>query len=238
VVVVLVTISGVTVVTKSESEVPGLRRSQEQIRTRCPRILERRDRVRWIPRVCSRLLVWLLCPAAWLPLQAQVPVINGLVNAATGQSASSVPTVARGSLIAIYGSSLSVTTLQANGFPLPTQLGGTQVLFGTIPAPLLYVSPGQINAQVPFELPDVSAIDLVVQNGTAASTGLQVTLLAQDPGIFVAVKSSGSQITASNPVMPGDSLTIYATGLGAVLPVCPPGNQVRRIRRHSRLSHP
>ncbi len=170
-----------------------------------------------------KLLVWLLCATGWLPGQAQTPIIHGLVNAATGQNASSVPVAARGSLVVIYGSSLSRSTLQANGFPIPTQLGGTQVLFGNTPAPLLYVSAGQINAQVPFELLDVSTVNLVVQNGTGSSAALPVTLLAQDPGIFVALTSSGAQVSSSNPVMPGDLITIYATGLGAVLPGVPSG---------------
>lgn len=171
------------------------------------------------------LLLWLLCSAAWLPAQAQIPVINqnGLVNAATGRNSSSVPVTARGTLVAIYGSNLANTTLQASGFPLPAQLGGTQVLFGSIPAPLLYVSPNQITAQVPFEIPDVSAVNLVVQSGAGSSAPVQVTLLAQDPGIFVALKSSGVPVSVSNPVMAGDSITLYATGLGAVMPNVPSG---------------
>ena len=170
----------------------------------------------------TKLLVWLLCSTAWLPAHGQTPTISQLVNAATGHSSSSVPVAARGSLISIYGSSLASTTLTANGFPLPTELGGAQVLFGSIPAPLLYVSPSQINAQVPFELPDVSSIDLIVKGGNGQSEALKVMLLAQDPGIFVAVKS-GVPVSSSNPVMARDSITIYATGLGSVLPPVPSG---------------
>jgi uncharacterized protein (TIGR03437 family) len=96
-------------------------------------------------------------------------------------------------------------------------MGGTQVFFGNAPAPLLYVSPGEIIAQVPFEIPDVMTVDMAVENGTARSMPLKVTLLAQDPGIFVALKSSGEQVGSSNPVMPGDEVTIYATGLGGLI---------------------
>jgi uncharacterized protein (TIGR03437 family) len=99
-------------------------------------------------------------------------------------------------------------------------LGGVQVMFGSIPAPLLFVSPNQINAQVPFELLDVSSVDLVVQNGNENSAALQVTL--RDPGIFVAIKS-GLPVSPANPVFAGDSITIWATGLGAVLPPVPSG---------------
>ena len=127
-----------------------------------------------------------------------------------------------GALVTIYGSNLASATLTVNSFPLPTKLGDTQVLFGNLPAPLLFVSPSQINAQVPFELLDVSSVDLVVRNRNGNSATLNVTLLAQDPGIFVALKSGGP-ISSSNPVFAGDSITIYATGLGAVLPPAPSG---------------
>jgi uncharacterized protein (TIGR03437 family) len=172
----------------------------------------------------KRLWLWLLCSAAWLPAQAQIPAIspNGLVNAATGRSSSSIPVTARGTIVSIFGKNLASVTLADNAFPLPKELGGVQVLFGGIPAALLYVSPGQINAQVPFEIPDVSAVDLVVKNGSATSAALDVTLLAQDLGIFTTLKS-GIPVSATNPVSPGQSITIWATGLGAVLPPVPTG---------------
>src|ERR1700735_200800 len=51
---------------------------------------------------------------------AQPPVINpqGLVNAATGKSASSVPVAARGSLVSIYGSHFSTTVVTASSTPI------------------------------------------------------------------------------------------------------------------------
>ena len=128
--------------------------------------------------------------------QAQTPTINplGLVNAATGRSSSSVPVAARGSIVSIFGKNFSTATASADRVPLPIQLPGTgtQVLFGGIAAPLFFVSPAQINAQVPFELPDVSSVDLVVRNEFGASAPLNVTLLAQDPGIFVVFRDRKS----------------------------------------------
>ena len=143
------------------------------------------------------LLICWLCSTAWFLAQAQTPVINplGLVNAATGRSASSVPVAARGSIVSIFGNNFSSTTASANGLPLPTQLPGTgtQVLFGGIAAPLFFVSPTQINAQVPFELPDGSSVDVVVRNENGASAPLQVTLLPQDSGIFYVLKWGGGR---------------------------------------------
>jgi hypothetical protein len=97
----------------------------------------------WGKGKSKKALVWLLYSAAWLPAQAQMPTINpnGLVNAATGRSASSIPVTARGTIVSIYGNNLASVTLRANGFPLPKDLGGVQVVFGGLPAALLYVSP-------------------------------------------------------------------------------------------------
>ncbi|HTC88259.1 MAG TPA: hypothetical protein VK686_08165, partial [Bryobacteraceae bacterium] len=65
--------------------------------------------------------------------QGQAPVINlnGLVNAATGQSASSVPVAARGELVQIFGTNLADAPLAATAAPLTTKLSGseTQVWF-------------------------------------------------------------------------------------------------------------
>ena len=174
------------------------------------------------------LLICLLCSVASVPARAQMPLINpqGLVNAATNRSAFSVPAVARGSIVSIYGHDFSTTTAVANSFPLSTQLSGTgtQVLFGGIAAPVFYVSPTQINAQVPFELPDGSSVDLVVRNGFGTSASLEVALLTQDPGIFI-VWRLGSElpISPSNPILPGDTIIIWATGLGSVTPPVPSG---------------
>src|ERR1700733_10736541 len=152
---------------------------------------------------------------------SQAPVINsqGLVNAASGKSASSVPVAARGPLVSIYGSNFSTIVVTAPGLPVPSKLSGTetQVWFDSVPAPLLFVSPNQIDAQVPFELPDVSAVKLIVQTDQGSSSPLMVTILTQDPGVF-GVYRMGSKVNASNLIAPGDSITILATGLGSVMP--------------------
>ncbi len=101
-------------------------------------------------------------------------------------------------------------------------IGGTQVWFDGIAGALVQVAPNQITVQVPFELPDVSSVDLVVQNGSAMSAPLELTLLAQDPGVYVVLKS-GKPVSSSNPVVAGDWITIWATGLGAVVPPVPTG---------------
>jgi len=176
-------------------------------------------RTKW-PATVVLLSFWFFT-ASSSPAQTPGPVITALVNAATNKGSSSVPAAARGSIVSILGSNLATGPASSTGYPLPIQLSGTQVLFGGIPAPLLSVSPTQIEAQVPFELPDVSSVEVVVQ-ATEGSTTLQVILLAQDPSIFAVLKGE-SLVSASNPVNPGDVITIYASGLGAVFPAVASG---------------
>ncbi len=161
---------------------------------------------------------------ASLPASAQNPIVTpgGIVNAANRRGVPSVAAAARGSLVSIYGSDLAAETVLATGVPVATQLAGTQVRFGDTAAPLLFVSPGQIIAQVPFELPNVAYVDLVVQTSTGTSGAIRVTLLSVDLGIFSVFKGD-SQVSAANPISAGDRITIFATGLGAVYPSVPSG---------------
>lgn len=145
------------------------------------------------------------------------------MNAAT-LLRSSVPVAVRGSIVSIFRNNFSSATVTANSLPLSTQLPGTgtQVLFGGVPAPLFYVSPTQINAQVPFDLSESGSVDVVVRNESGASPPLRATLVPQDPGIFV-VRRLGSPVSISNPILPGDAFIILATGLGLLNPPVPSG---------------
>src|SRR5580704_5987786 len=176
------------------------------------------------PRLSAHLICLLLL--ADTAALAQAPSIqpNGLVNATTHLSSSSVPVAARGSIVSIYGNNLSSTTVASSGNPVASELPGThtQVLFSGLAAPLFFVSPTQINAQVPFELPDSSSVDVVVRNEEGSSAPLQVTLLTQDPGILYVVKG-GAVVSESNLIRAGDQIAIFATGLGSVMPAIPSG---------------
>src|SRR5579871_5691120 len=78
---------------------------------------------------------------------AAAPVLNSVVN-----SASYVPgNAAPGSLATVFGSGLATTTATSVNFPLPTYLGNATVYVEGVAAPLLYVSPDQINFQIPWE---------------------------------------------------------------------------------------
>ena len=86
-------------------------------------------------------------------------------------------------MIQIYGSNLAAVSNVATGVPLPTSLGATSISIGGLPAPLFYASPGQIDAQVPFELAPGKQYDVQVSvNGTLSATE-SIALVSGAPAI-------------------------------------------------------
>jgi uncharacterized protein (TIGR03437 family) len=150
------------------------------------------------------------------------PVLNtgGIVNASFNSGA--LP-ASPGSLISIFGLNLGTSAQGAvadSSGRLPLSLAGASVQFGAFSAPLLYVSPTQINAQVPFEL-EPRTYPVTVTTAVAASNPIDLTITATSPGMFtgaVVNNTTGAVINAANPLHPGDVVVVYCTGLGAVSP--------------------
>lgn len=97
---------------------------------------------------------------------------------------------------------LSTTTAAANASAaqLPTKLAGTEVYFNGIQAPLYYVSPFQINAQIPWEVNDTSSINAYVRtelpNGIQVTTPVAVTIVPANPGIFTQPNTNPARAVA------------------------------------------
>lgn len=154
-------------------------------------------------------------------------VITGIVNAASYQVGASP-----GSLQTIFGANLGTTTETAAAAPLPTALGGLGITIGGRPVPLSYVSPTQINFQVP---PEVGAgrPELVITRGTAAIARAPLQINAAAPGIFLQINGDLSRAAAlngnnttnvpSNPAAAGGYISMFLTGIGQVSPAIPAG---------------
>ena len=150
------------------------------------------------------------------------------VNAASFAAGGSV---APGAIISIFGAELASGTGSASSLPLPTELGGAQVLIGGVAAPLFFASAAQINAQVPFEVSPGSGT-LVVQyagpSGLIPSNTIELSIAAAGPGVFtvsrdgrgpgVFIRSDSVLVDSFHPAARNSVLTFYATGLGAVDP--------------------
>jgi hypothetical protein len=129
--------------------------------------------------------------------------------------------LAPGTIIQIYGQHLASQTAQPTSIPLPTSMNGTSVLVGGIPAPLYYVSPGQINAQLPFELNPSNQYQLLVSFAGSLSSPDTVQLSAATPGLaafgdgtLIAQHGDGSLVSATAPAKPGEYLVAYLAGMG------------------------
>ena len=160
----------------------------------------------------------LLSALLWVATaQAQVPVVQAVVN-----SASFAPgvAVAPGSIISIFGQRLAEGEYSATVIPLPTKLGGTSVEINGLAAPLFYVSPGQINAQLPFEVQADPAV-VVVRVGSTSSASLSFPIAATGPGIFLWGGNRGvvqnQDLELNTPIRaarPDEVVTAYLTGQG------------------------
>ncbi len=140
---------------------------------------------------------------------------GGIVSAARSNG---YQPLAPGSFISIYGIHLSSAVNAAAVLPFTTLLGSTQVILGGRKLPLQYVSAGQINAVVPYDVPANSTQQVIVINGTAISVPEQVLVAGAQPAVFAVTKPDSSNVDTNNPAHVNDVLVIYAAGLGDVNP--------------------
>jgi uncharacterized protein (TIGR03437 family) len=167
---------------------------------------------------------------------------NGIVNGASFD-ATKPDRIAPGALISIFGTGLSTQSgvQTAKTLPVPTQLGGTQVLINGVAAPIFAVignpSFDQINLQVPFEVAGATTGSVVVRvTGQPDSVPELVAIDPVSPAIFTV--SSGGQgpaavqhsanfalVTNDSPAKPGEAVVIYCTGLGMTGPPASTGDR-------------
>jgi uncharacterized protein (TIGR03437 family) len=117
--------------------------------------------------------------------------------------------------------------------PLPYLLASDAVSFNGTAAPIFNVAnvggQEQITVQVPCEVTPSSAVSVAVTVGAAPPVTVSVPVLAASPGIFettmsdgvlraVAVRPDGSWVSLINPARRGETIRVYATGLGVTSP--------------------
>lgn len=108
--------------------------------------------------------------------------------------------LAPASIVTAFGSNLANETAAATGLPLPTMLAGTSVTVKDKdgverPAPLFFVSPNQVNFQIP---PDTAAgrATLTITNALAAPVSATVLITPVAPGLFAA-NANGQGVAAA-----------------------------------------
>jgi uncharacterized protein (TIGR03437 family) len=152
------------------------------------------------------------------------PRIDRVTNAADLGS-----NLAPGGLISIFGQDLSPVNLATREIPVPTALGDSCLTINGLPVPILFVSPTQVNAQMPFQT--VGNVTMILRTPGGVSDNYNLRILPGAPAIFRSGRAGPEEnlptlvraennllITDSNPIRPGDTIVIYLTGLGQVEP--------------------
>ena len=182
-------------------------------------------------RTSARLV--LLAGLALFSTYAQTP---GPFVFAVENSASYGGTIAQGSLFVVYGSFFGPPQLvQANTYPLPSQLGGVSITVTsgpvTVTCPMIYATAGSAAAILPSNVPVGTAELNLTNNQQETFLPTPVTVVASAAGIYslsssgegpgVFTDTDGAPKTFTVSAKTGDIVTAWATGLG---PVSGPAN--------------
>lgn len=155
-------------------------------------------------------------------LKPALTTAEGVRNAATFDRG-----VVSGSWATLLGVNLSNSTRgwsdsDFTGTTLPTSLDGVNVTIDGKPAPVAYISPTQINAQIPSDIKP-GWVTVAVTNNGVSTTNILTWVTDYAPGAFTytqdgvtfasAIRANGSQVIPTFPAKPGDVLIIYASGI-------------------------
>jgi uncharacterized protein (TIGR03437 family) len=182
-----------------------------------------------VPQQCGLLVIGLIALLIYVKRLTSIAVamlllgVAGMAQVITGvgNGANFQEPIASHSVAVVVGSGLAATTCSAGSAPLPRVLCGVRVVISagsdSVDAPLYFVSPTQINFQVPISL---GTLTLCV--GTACT---QIVVDLQAPAIFefaftpgnvipIITHLDGSLVTQQNPARNGEFVVVWATGMG------------------------
>jgi|SRR5690348_7093770 uncharacterized protein (TIGR03437 family) len=182
-----------------------------------------------------RIFQLVLFIAAAIAAWGQPRITNdGVRNSASYSPAGFVNTgIAQGSIFTIFGDGLGPDTLQQASIPLPKILAGTSVQVSAsgqnLNAPLFYVSAHQVAALLPSSTPTGEGAVTVTYQGQT-SKPLPITVAKRKIGLFTlnqagtgpaVIQNFNSQNdqpvnTVVSPARPGQTVTLWADGLGPV----------------------
>jgi uncharacterized protein (TIGR03437 family) len=177
------------------------------------------------------------------------PAVSLVLNASAYGAFTSV---APGSWVEIYGTDLAPVTAgwsaaDFNGNHAPTTLDGVSASIAGQPAFVDYISPTQVNVQLPSNIATGGPLELTLKNGAVTSASVSITVNATAAGLLAppSFKVGGNQYVVaqhldgtyvlptgaisgltSSPAQPGETIVIYGVGFGSVTPNIPAGQLV------------
>ena len=167
-------------------------------------------------------------------LHANLKRVPALLDSAVKNAAGDTPlsAVAAGSIISIEGVNLASDFLRGPTSPLTQTLENVTVRVGSKILPLVFVSPTQINAQLPPDLVD-GDYTLTVQSNGNPDVSATFTVARNAPGLYNKVVNdqafglflheNGDPITADSPAHRDETVTLLGTGFGPLLQMAPEG---------------
>jgi uncharacterized protein (TIGR03437 family) len=202
---------------------------------------------------CKNNVIRLLTPASQVTGTPPSVSPGGVVSAsAFGEFTSVAPS----SWIEIYGSNLAPDTRSwtgndFNGVNAPESLDGTSVTIGGQPAYVAFISPGQVNVQVPSNIGTGPQPLIVTTQAGGAGNAYSVTVNTEQPGLLApsSFNLGGNQYVValfpdnityvlptgaiagitSRSAQPGDTIILYGVGFGAVTPSTPAGQLAEQL---------
>jgi uncharacterized protein (TIGR03437 family) len=167
-------------------------------------------------------VVTLLAPVGVMAQMITVPYISpaGILN---GVGVTPSSSVAPGSIISIFGQSLAPEVQIGPVNPLSQNLVGVTVTVNDLILPLMFVSPGQINALLPSSLAPGDYTLQIQVTGQPNISG-PFTAARNAPGLFfqtigsvnyaLAMHADGSMVTTASPAVGGETISMLGTGFG------------------------
>jgi uncharacterized protein (TIGR03437 family) len=171
------------------------------------------------------------------------PSLGGALScAADGLTDLPVGPLAPGQLLSLFGNGLGpdqpVTASISGPSPVPVSLGGVTVMFDDVAAPLTYVSSGQINVGVPWEISGRSSTIMTVSVNGSPVTSREFVVARSTPALFVdtsgpvsdgdsffpaiALNNDGTRNSSANPAPAGSLVTMFLNGAAAYAGSIPP----------------
>jgi uncharacterized protein (TIGR03437 family) len=158
------------------------------------------------------------------------PNITSVVNA--GDEGTDI---APGGLISIYGTQLSPVNMATSEIPLPTALANSCLSVNGLAVPILYVSPNQVNAQMPYQA--IGDVTMILRTPGGQSDNYNLVIQPNAPSVFLASvgpetniptvirNDDGELVTPSHPIHreSNAALVIYLTGMGPTSPMVATG---------------
>ena len=170
---------------------------------------------------------------------AAPPVVLSSVGNAADYSTSAV---SPGEIVALFGSAMGpdkIVTLKVNNGTVISSLGGTQVLFDGVAAPMVYTLAGQVSAVVPYTVAGKASTQVQVSyqapgsSAPAVSNTMTVPVQAATPAIFsldasgvgpgAILNQDNSVNTTGNPAARLSVIALYCTGGGVTTPASAAG---------------